>query len=125
VSEPIIKRDERGRLLPGFANINPGGRPRSEIERVRELLSPNVPEMVETLVALTRSKDEKTKLAAIEIFFDRLLGKAPVSADVTTTKLDIGALYLEAAKAVNASYAPTDAIDVTPASNDTVPNEEW
>jgi hypothetical protein len=116
---PTVQRGPRGHLLPGSV-LNPGGRPRSEIERVRELLSPNVPDMVATLVALTKSKDERTRLAAIEIFFDRLLGKAPVSADVTTTKVDIGALYLRAVQAANG------VVDVTPHETTTIPlDEEW
>jgi hypothetical protein len=117
MSVPASGRARNGHFLPGSVH-NPGGRPRSEIERVRELLGPNVPETVERLVALTRSKDEKVSIAAIEIFFDRLLGKAPVSVDQTVQKFDHTAAYLAALQAVN---APT--LDLTP--TDTTPPEEW
>jgi hypothetical protein len=50
------------------------------------------------------------RLAAIREAFDRLLGKAPIAVDTTVAKVDMGAAYLRALKAVNAAR------DVTPTS---------
>jgi hypothetical protein len=76
MSAPPVKRDERGRLLAGGANLNPGGRPRGAIEEVRALLSPHAPQLVAQLIELAQSQNEATRLAAIREAFDRLLGKA-------------------------------------------------
>jgi hypothetical protein len=109
----IIKRDERGRLLPGTAPPNPGGRPRGVIEDVRERLGPYTQEFEVALVELVRSQDETVRLAAIKEAFDRLMGKAPLAIDSTVAKIDMGALYLAAVKSGN-TPASDAAIDVTP-----------
>jgi hypothetical protein len=109
----LVKRAPDGKLLPGSI-LNPGGRPRSEIERVRELLGQHRDEIVGTLMQLIRSDDEAIRLAAVKEAFDRMLGKAPIAADVTTTKFDLGAAYLAALKLANLPPAEA-AIDVTPA----------
>jgi hypothetical protein len=114
MNAPTVRRAADGRLLPGFANLNPGGRPRGAIEDVRERLGPHIAEFVAALVELVRSPNEATRLAAIREAFDRLLGKPPVAVDTTVAKLDIGALYLQAMKLANAPPSEA-AIDITPA----------
>jgi hypothetical protein len=113
VSEHVVKRGPRGHLLPGSV-LNPGGRPRTEIERMRELLGQHRDEFVETLLQLVRSQNEQTRLAAVQVAFDRLLGKAPLAVDTTVAKVDLGALYLAAVQAAN-GLPPNDPIDITPA----------
>jgi hypothetical protein len=106
-----------GHFLPGSVH-NPGGRPRDEIARVRELLGEHRDEFVANLLELFRSPDAKTRLAALEIAFDRLLGRAPVAVDQVVQKFDHTAAYLAALQAVN---APT--LDLTA---DAIPHfEEW
>jgi hypothetical protein len=99
--------------MPG-SHLNDRGHPKNVIAELRGRLTPHLPEFVDTLLQLLRSSDEKTKLAALEIAFDRLAGKPAVSVDTTATvqKLDLGALYLQAAQLAN---RPDDAIDITPA----------
>lgn len=44
-ANPITKRDSNGRLLPGYANLNPKGRPRTGLaltEMIRELVPPEL-----------------------------------------------------------------------------------
>jgi hypothetical protein len=120
MNAPTVRRAADGRLLPGFANLNPGGRPRSAIEDVRERLGSHTPEFVDALVELSRSPNEAIRLAAIKEAFDRLLGKPPVAVDTTVTKFDMGALYLQAVKAANLSPGEA-AIDVTPTPQAAVP----
>jgi hypothetical protein len=112
MSEPV-KRNALGHPLAGGPSLNPGGRPRGAIQEVRELLGPHAPEFVGALVELSRSQNEATRLAAIREAFDRLLGKAPVAADITTTKFDLSALYLRAVQAANG----VSLVDVTPEPN--------
>jgi hypothetical protein len=100
MNTPIIARRPNGTVVPG-ARLNPGGRPRSTIEEVRARLLPRLPEYLEALDKLTRSKHEATQLAAIREILDRLLGKPAVFVDSTTTKIDIASLYLQALKHVN------------------------
>jgi hypothetical protein len=63
---------------------------------------------------LIRSDDEAIRLAAVKEAFDRMLGKAPIAADVTTTKFDLGAAYLSALKLANLPPGEA-AIDIIPA----------
>jgi hypothetical protein len=113
MSTPTVRRAANGHLLPGSV-LNPGGRPRGAIEELRERLQPHMPEFAAALVELVRSPNEATRLAAIREAFDRLLGKPFVSVDTTVTKVDIGALYLQALQAANSPPGEA-AIDVTPA----------
>jgi hypothetical protein len=68
---------------------------------VRARLLPRLPEYLEALDKLTRSKHEATRLAAVREILDRLLGKPAVFVDTTHTKVDIASLYLQALKQVN------------------------
>jgi hypothetical protein len=123
-----VRRDERGRLLPGFSG-NPGGRPRG-IEAVRDLLRPNAPAFVAALVDLLKSENEATRLAAVKEYFDRLVGKPLQSVDSETRTVDIGALYLQAVQ--QAQPPPNAVVDITPRSDErptvdspTTPPTEW
>jgi hypothetical protein len=121
----LVKRAPDGKLLAGSI-LNPGGRPRSEIERVRELLGQHRDEIVETLMRLIRSDNEAIRLAAVKEAFDRMLGKAPIAADVTTTKIDIPALYLQALQAANRQIDITPVPDQgSPVQIETTPDEAW
>jgi hypothetical protein len=114
-----IKRDAAGRVLPGSAAINPGGRPKGVIEDVRERLGPHTPEFCAALVELVRSPNETMRLAAIREFFDRVLGKPPIAVDSTVTRFDLGEAYLRALQLVNRP------IDVTPADELTDQTDQW
>jgi hypothetical protein len=81
--------------------MNPGGRPRTAIEELRARYLPRLPEFMDALVELTRSRNEMTRLAAIRELLDRLLGKPAVFVDATHAKFDFGALYLQALKRAN------------------------
>jgi hypothetical protein len=90
-------RRANGTVLPG-ARLNPGGRPRTAIEELRARLLPRLPEFMDGLIELTKSSNESTRLAAIREILDRLLGKPAVFVDAVHTKVDVGALYLQALK---------------------------
>ena len=114
---PLVKRAANGTLLPGSC-LNPGGRPRAAIEEVREILSQHKDELVDTLLQLLRSDDEAIRLAAVKEGFDRLLGKAPLAVDSTSSSRvehDIGMLYLTALKAANEMPDCRAPVDVAPA----------
>jgi hypothetical protein len=125
MSNAPVKRDAHGHLLPG-SRLNPGGRPRGVIEEVRERLGPHTAEFCTALVELVRSPNEATRLAAVREFFDRLVGKPPVAVDTTVTKVDIGALYLQALKVANApiDVTPTPQADERDADNATDQTDE-
>jgi hypothetical protein len=106
MSNAVVKRDAYGHLLPG-SRLNPGGRPRSVIEDVRERLGPYTPEFVAALVELVRSPNEAIRLAAIREALDRLLGKPAVAVAVNNTvEHDIRQLYLKAVMAANQEPRP-------------------
>jgi hypothetical protein len=116
MESPVVRRAPDGKLLAGSV-LNPGGRPKAAIEAVRELLGQHQEEIVATLLELMRSDDEAIRLAAVKEGFDRLLGRAPLSVDSTSTSRvehDIGMLYLTALKAANEMPDPRAPVDVTP-----------
>jgi hypothetical protein len=45
-------------------------------------------QLIDTLLELMRSDDEAIRLAAVKGGFDRLLGRAPLSVDSTSTKIE-------------------------------------
>jgi hypothetical protein len=98
--DALIPRRANGTVMPGYT-ANPGGRPKTAIDELRARYLPRLPEYLEALDKLTRSKHEATQLAAIREILDRLLGKPAVFVDATHTKVDIAALYLQALKAAN------------------------
>jgi hypothetical protein len=77
----VPQRHADGRLLPGQASLNPGGRPRTAIEELRARLLPRLPEFMDGLIELTKSPNEATRLSAIKEILDRLLGKPAVFVD--------------------------------------------
>jgi hypothetical protein len=122
----VVRRDANGRLLPGGPPLNPAGRPVGRIQEIRELLSEHQDAIVETLVGLLKSDDEGMRLAACREMLDRLLGRAPLSVDTTSTSRvehDIRALYLRAVIGANQEPPPTDVTAVPEASNDAT--TEW
>jgi hypothetical protein len=94
VNAPVPRR-ANGTVMKGYT-ANPGGRPRSTIEQVREALLPDLP-----LFLLTQSSNETIRLQALREVFERLCGKSAVFVDATHTKVDIGQLYLAALKRAN------------------------
>ena len=95
-----LTRRPDGTMLKGFS-ANPGGRPRSTIEQVREALLPDLPLFLGRLTELTQSNNETIRLQALREVFERLCGKSAVFVDATHTKVDIGQLYLSALKRAN------------------------
>jgi hypothetical protein len=114
MENPLVRRAPDGKLLAGSV-LNPGGRPRAAIESVRELLDQHKEELVDTLLQLMRSDDEAIRLAAVKEGLDRLLGRAPLSVDSTSAKVEhnIQQLYLTAVQAANRQPDPGAPIDVT------------
>jgi len=57
-----------------------------------------MPEVAETLLALMRSPNEATRLAACREILDRLIGRpqAQVNIDAVTTRVDVAELYRRA-----------------------------
>ena len=99
-----VPRRANGTVMKGYT-ANPGGRPRSTIEQVREALLPDLPLFLERLAELTQSRNETIRLQALREILDRLLGKPPVAIDTTVAKVDIGAVYLAALKRANGDAA--------------------
>jgi hypothetical protein len=66
--------------------------------------------LLENLFSLAEpDKPYMVQIAATKEIFDRLIGKPQVTIEATTTKLDIGAMYLSAMKRANAEMAsPTE-----------------
>ncbi len=121
----IIRRAPNGRLLPGTAAVNPGGRPVGHIEEIRRLLAEHQDEIVATLLSLLRSKDEGVQLAAAREMLDRLLGKAPIAVDSTVAKYDHQAVFLAALKAVNAEPNPKEIEGVADANGVQPSESDW
>ena len=112
MNAPIVRaRRPDGTLLPGQPAINPGGQPRTAIEELRARLLPRLPEFMDGLIELSKSPHEATRLAAIKEILDRLLGKPAVFVDATHTKVDLGALYLQALKRANGVIDVDDTIN--------------
>jgi hypothetical protein len=67
-----IKRDERGRLLPGSAPINPGGRPkgaRDALTKAQSILWDNAEALVRKTVDMALEGDTKALKLCIERIF--------------------------------------------------------
>jgi hypothetical protein len=102
MNEPVVAtRRPNGTLLPGHANLNPGGRPRNAIEELRAKYSHRLPEFMDRLIELSKSPNESVALGALKDLLDRLLGKPAISVDTTHTRVDIAQLYLQALKQAN------------------------
>jgi hypothetical protein len=99
----VATRRPNGTLLPGHANLNPGGRPRNQVESLRATYSHRLPELLDRLFELTRSSNETIQLQAIREILDRLIGKPVAVVESTHARVDVAALYLQALKAVNSA----------------------
>jgi hypothetical protein len=117
---PMVKRAPDGKLLAGSI-LNPGGRPVSNIQEIREILAGHKEELVDTLLQLMRSDDEAIRLAAVKEAFDRLLGRAVQSLDTTSTRTTlvehVQQLYLTAVQRANRQLPPIDVTPVPDAGN--------
>ena len=99
MSTPAVRRGAGGHYLPGVSG-NPGGRT-SALTEVRALLKPHVGLYVQRLNELVRDPDPSVALPALREALDRLLGKPVQAVESDVRTLDLGALYLQAVKAVN------------------------
>ena len=121
----VVLRAANGQLLPGTAAVNPGGRPAGRIEEMRQLLAEHQDEIVATLLSLLRSKDEDVQLAAAKEMLDRLLGKAPIAVDSTSTKFDYQAMFLKALQLANSEPNPREIEGVTGANEGQPSVSDW
>jgi hypothetical protein len=102
MNAPVAVRRPDGTLLPGpGACLNPGGRPRNQIEELRAKYSHRLPELFDQLFELSRSTNEQIRLQATREILDRLIGKPAISVDTTHTRVDVAQLYLQALKQAN------------------------
>jgi hypothetical protein len=74
-------RTSDGRFKKGVSG-NPGGRS-SMVADVRRELSKNWESAVQSLLKLMASDNEQVAMAALREYFDRLVGKATITQDVT------------------------------------------
>ena len=76
---------------------NPAGRPPgSAIEEARRRFAHRIPELFSKLFELVNSKNENVSLSATRELLDRLIGKPQQFIEAVTTKVDVGAMYLQA-----------------------------
>ena len=93
--------DDQTVLCYPHAALNPGGRPRNDIEELRAQYRHRLPELVNGLFSLTKSDNESIRLAAYRELLDRLLGKPVAVVESIHTRVDRGQLYLSALKKAN------------------------
>lgn len=87
--ERPVLRDRTGRIQPGSAAMNPGGRPPID-EEVKVILRAAAPGAAKKLVELAfNAQDPRVSLAAITVLLDRLYGRPAqqISADIQTTSI--------------------------------------
>jgi hypothetical protein len=102
VDAPVATRRPNGTLLPGpGACLNPGGRPRNQIEELRAKYSHRLPEFMDRLIELSKSPNETIQLQAIRELLDRLIGKPVAVVESTHTGVDVASMYLQALKQAN------------------------
>lgn len=122
----VVARRADGTLLPG-SKLNSSGRPISAIAEVRALLGEHAPQIVDTLLALLSSEDERVRLAAVSVALDRLCGRPAPAVDVDASQTwaaSVQQLYLRAVIEANRNHT----IDITPAPEERQtadPGEEW
>lgn len=93
--ERLVLRDRTGRIQPGSAAMNPGGRPPID-EEVKVILRAAAPEAAKKLVELAfNAQDPRVSLAAITVLLDRLYGRPAqqISADIQTTSIQEAHLH--------------------------------
>jgi hypothetical protein len=112
--EPL-KRNEKGKLLPGQRSLNPSGLDRQK-QRMLNQLNQLTPRAIARLGKLIDSDSEQVALGACREVLDRNLGKPKASLDVKV-EASLSAMHLQALEelANRASEARASRmIDVTP-----------
>ena len=114
-------RATNGRYLPGTSG-NAGGRPKGAPD-VRAALEAGSLAAAQRLVELIKSEDERVSLSASMALFDRVLGKAPASLEVTAAPAEadwdrmrqaVASLTIEHLEAVHAAEGIDNLADVPP-----------
>ena len=125
---PIISREPNGRWLPGMSPT-PGGATKTDLVALRDKYRGKLPQLMENLFVLAApDKPYMVQIAATKEILDRLIGKAQVTIEATTTKVDVAALYLNAMKRANAGLSEAQVIDAAsttetqPATSHIVPS---
>jgi hypothetical protein len=92
---------------------NPGGR-RPIPEEVKRALIEATPEATRVLLDLLRSDNEKIRIQAVQVIYDRAYGKAAATVDVKVH--DVGALHLQLLEEIRERRQERigQAIDITP-----------
>jgi hypothetical protein len=98
------QRSADGRLLPGNTVGIAGARPRNIVTELKIRYENRIPELLEGLFLLTKSDSPHVRIAATRELLDRIIGKSTISIDAVHTKVDVGALYLEAMKRANSAH---------------------
>lgn len=95
---------------------NPGGR-RSIPQEVKEALIAATPQATKVLLELLSSNNEKIRLQAVQVVFERAYGKAVQQTDINV-KTDMGSLHLQLLEEIRARrqerLGHLDLVDVTP-----------
>lgn len=123
-SAALVKRDERGRVTKGSANLNPGGRDR-RLQATARIVKRLSLRAAERLGELLESSNEQVALGAAREILDRNFGKPKAQVDVAVThthELHLAALQQIAERArgaiaaaqQNAQIVDVVAEDVTP-----------
>lgn len=92
---------------------NPGGR-RPIPEEVKQALIAATPQATKVLLDLLLSDNEKIRLQAVQVIYERAYGKAAAQVDVRVH--DVGSLHLQLLEEIRARRQERlgQAIDVTP-----------
>src|SRR5665213_1646532 len=93
ISAPAIRRDQGGRFVPGVSG-NRSGRPKAEAV-LRESAQAYGDDSIQTLFALTKSKNEKIALLACREILDRGYGRPRETIDLSaevTPKMNLADL---------------------------------
>jgi hypothetical protein len=112
---PAIKRDAKGKILPGQRALNPSGLDRQK-QRMLNQLNQLTPRAIARLGQLIDDDSSQVALGACREVLDRNLGKPKASLDVKV-EASLSAMHLEALEqlALRASEARASRmIDVTP-----------
>ena len=109
LNSPTVRRNARGRLLPG-ARLNPGGRPVSGVTEIRARFSQRLPEIFGRLMemAMDNSQPPLAQLAAIRLVLDYLLGRPQVTVEATSVNVNIAELYRAAMIRANAGRGASE-----------------
>lgn len=83
-SAGLVKRDERGRVTKGGANLNPGGRDR-RLQATARIVKRLSMRAAERLGELLESSNEQVALGAAREILDRNFGRPKAQVDVAIT----------------------------------------